>query len=456
MSKGPKIKAVRPLRAMQVLARHEVDLVRKVGEGSLHELIRRCTLAVLNSGVDIDDGRELLRRFEDYKIEIGSDDRGLILTLHNPPAPAFVDGVIIEGIRDQLFAVLRDLVYVDQQIKTNRHIGLTDSDGITNAIFHILRNAGLLQPQLQPNLVVCWGGHSISRGEYEYTKEVGYELGLREMDIATGCGPGAMKGPMKGAAVGHAKQRHSPARYLGITEPGIIAAESPNPIVNELVILPDIEKRLEAFVRLAHTVIVFPGGAGTAEEILYLLGVLLHPKNQDIPFPLIFTAPKSSAYYFKLIDAFIANTLGAEAQKRYKIIIDDPAAVARYAHRGNQQVKRFRKEQSDTYYFNWHLHVAESFQQPFQVTHASMSELQLSYTDQPHVLAANLRRAFSGIVAGNIKPEGIAQIEQHGPFEFHGDPELLRMVDELLKNFAAHHRMKLPGTKYTPCYRIVS
>ena len=37
---------------------------------------------------------------------------------------------------------------------------------------------------------------------------------------------------------------------MGLTEPGIITAEAPNPIVNELVILPDIEKRLEAFVRV--------------------------------------------------------------------------------------------------------------------------------------------------------------------------------------------------------------
>ncbi len=36
------------------------------------------------------------------------------------------------------------------------------------------------------------------------------------------------------------------------SEPGIIAAESPNPIVNQLVIMPDIEKRLEAFVRLVN------------------------------------------------------------------------------------------------------------------------------------------------------------------------------------------------------------
>src|SRR5678816_1538420 len=90
-----------------------------------------------------------------------------------------------------------------------------------------------------PNLVVCWGGHSISRDEYLYTKEVGYHLGLRGLDICTGCGPGAMKGPMKGAAIGHVKQRQADARYIGLTEPGIIAAEPPNPMVNHLVVLPD-------------------------------------------------------------------------------------------------------------------------------------------------------------------------------------------------------------------------
>ena len=57
------------------------------------------------------------------------------------------------------------------------------------------------------------------------------------------------------------EQRIHGGRYLGLTEPGIIAAEAPNPIVNELVILPDIEKRLEAFVRVGHGIIIFPGGA---------------------------------------------------------------------------------------------------------------------------------------------------------------------------------------------------
>ena len=147
-------------------------------------------------------------------------------------------------------------------------------------------------------MVVCWGGHSIGDVEYKYTKEVGYQMGLRGLNICTGCGPGAMKGPMKGATIGHAKQRLFDGRYLGLTEPSIIAAEPPNPIVDELVIMPDIEKRLEAFVRIAHAIIIFPGGVGTAEELLYLLGILLNQGNKDQVLPVILTGPASSKALF--------------------------------------------------------------------------------------------------------------------------------------------------------------
>jgi hypothetical protein len=76
--------------------------------------------------------------------------------------------------------------------------------------------------------------------------------------------------------------------------------------------------------------------------------------------------------------------------------------------------------------------------------------------DQPvHELAANLRRAFSGVVSGNIRESGIREIEQHGKFEICGDPEIMRLMDSLLASFVAQQRMKLPGTAYVPCYRIV-
>ncbi|MFZ6775135.1 LOG family protein, partial [Undibacterium sp. SXout7W] len=102
-----------------------------------------------------------------------------------------------------------------------------------------------------------------------------------------------------------------------------------------------------------HGIVVFPGGAGTAEEILYILGILLHPDNADMPSPLIFTGPETARDYFIQINQFIADTLGEEAQKRYKIIIDDPAQVARQMTEGLRQVKQFRRERNDAFHFNW-------------------------------------------------------------------------------------------------------
>jgi hypothetical protein len=312
-----------------------------------------------------------------------------------------------------------------------------------------------MRPTNNPRLVVCWGGHSITPVEYDYSKEVGYQMGLRGLDICTGCGQGAMKGPMKGATIGHAKQRIHDGQYLGISEPGIIAAEPPNPIVNDLVILPDMEKRLEAFVRIAHAIVVFPGGAGTAEEIFYILGALLKPDNADIPFPLIFTGPKSSKNYFKKINKFIGDTLGKEGQHRYTIIIDDPVEVAREVQSGIKQVREFRKATDDAYYFNWFLKIDEEFQKPFILTHQNIRNLELHKNQEPYLLASNLRRVFSGIVAGNVKDEGIRAIEQYGHLEIRGETSIMESMDSLLASFVAQQRMKLPGTKYTPSYRIM-
>ncbi|MGB2248529.1 MAG: nucleotide 5'-monophosphate nucleosidase PpnN [Alcanivorax sediminis] len=446
---------VAPEGSLEVLSQHEVERLRDTSSSGLHDLFRRCALAVLNCGTPTDDSREVLETYRNFEIEVIQEDRGLRLKLENAPAGAFVDGRMIRGIREHLSAVLRDIVYVSNEIQNNDSFDLNNSQGITNAVFHILRNAGALKSGSTPNMVVCWGGHSISREEYDYSKSVGYQLGLRHKDICTGCGPGAMKGPMKGAHVAHAKQRFDGGRYLGISEPGIIAAEAPNPIVNELVIMPDIEKRLEAFLRVGHGIIVFPGGVGTTEEILYLLGVLMHPDNADMPLPVVLTGPASSAPYFEQVDAFIRATLGDKAADRYQIIIDDPSAVATAMCHGIDRLTLFRRDNDDAFYFNWRLTVPLEFQQPFIPTHEAMAGLNLG-NDQPvHGLAANLRRAFSGIVAGNVKEQGIHAIEQYGPYQLHAPGELMTRLDHLLNAFVAQHRMKLPGTHYEPCYELM-
>ncbi len=445
---------VSPEGRLDVLSKAEVNKLLDTSQGGLYKIFRNCSLAVLNCGSRIDDGKELLERYQSFDITVIQRERGIKLAVKGAPAGAFVDNKLIKGIHEHLFSVLRDVIFVNDEIIGNPKFDLSNSEGITNAVFHILRNADVLHPLINPNLVVCWGGHSISREEYDYSKNVGHQMGLRALDICTGCGPGAMKGPMKGAAIGHAKQHITGGRYLGISEPGIIAAESPNPIVNDLVILPDIEKRLEAFVRVGHAIVVFPGGAGTAEEILYILGILLHPDNADIPFPLIFTGPENSSDYFKQINQFIGDTLGAEAQQRYKIIVNDPVQVAQAAVEGIKKVRAFRKEKGDAYFFNWMLKIDHEFQKPFIPTHENMRNLTLQKNQPSHLLAANLRRAFSGIVAGNVKDDGIRAIEKHGHFEIHGDASVMASMDALLTSFVAQHRMKLPGKAYTPCYRI--
>jgi hypothetical protein len=182
---------------------------------------------------------------------------------------------------------------------------------------------------------------------------------------------------------------------------------------------------------------------------------LLHPDNKDMPFPLIFTAPACSGDYFKEIDRFIGGTLGESAQQRYKIIIGNPERVAREMLDGIQQVRQFRKETGDAYYFNWLLKIDHLFQQPFIPTHENMRNLALHKNQQSHQLAANLRRVFSGIVAGNVKDDGIRAIEQFGHFEICGDADIMALMDSLLASFVAQHRMKLPGKQYLPCYRIV-
>lgn len=443
-----------PSGGLDILSREEVARLKDASRGGMHDLLRRCALAVLTSGSASDDPRAAQELYPSFDIQVLQQDRGVRIDLIDAPAMAFVDGEIIRGIAELLFAVVRDLAYTAIELSDADRVDLDTSAGITNEVFGLLRNARVLQPG-DPNLVVCWGGHSINRVEYDYTKLVGYELGLRGFDICTGCGPGAMKGPMKGANVAHAKQRRYQSRYIGITEPGIIAAESPNPIVNHLVIMPDIEKRLEAFVRTGHGIIVFPGGVGTAEEILYLLGLLLREENQGLPFPMILTGPTASAPYFEQIDQFIRLTLGEDAASRYEIIISDPEKVARRMIEGVRHVRQHRIEHKDSFYFNWSLEIPLAFQQPFVPTHEAMAALDLHHGRKPHDLAADLRRAFSGIVAGNVKEDGLRRVEEFGPFQIHGDKDMMQALDALLRAFVEQRRMKISG-QYKPCYEVVT
>jgi hypothetical protein len=137
-------------------------------------------------------------------------------------------------------------------------------------------------------------------------------------------------------------------------------------------------------------------------------------------------------------------------------MVDEPVEVAREMVTGMEAVREWRRRSNDSYNYNWLLHIPPEFQLPFDVNHQNMRSLQLHSTQPPHVLAANLRRAFSGIVAGNVKDYGIRAIEEHGPFELHADLALVKELDNLLNSFVEQSRMKIVKGDYQPCYRLLA
>ena len=454
------ISVIQPPEAMALLSQIEAESLSDTAYGELYDLYRNCSLAVLNSGVQTDNAKELLDKFSDFDIKVVRNERGVKLELINPPRSAFVDGEIITSIQINLYAVLRDIIRMSTL--SPRHILPTGMDEnslshgkmITNIIFSILRSAQILVAGKNPNTVVCWGGHSISKAEYDYAYNVGVQLGLRKFDICTGCGPGVMEAPMVGANFGQSKQNSSTCRFVGLTEPSIIAAEPPNAMVSNLVILPDIEKRLEAFVRFGNAIIVFPGGPGTVEELLYILSIKLLPANRHEQIPLILTGGRESEEYFNTINRFIMDTLGEKASRAYKIIIDDPEEVAVQIKKSMEMVKDHRTLIGDSYCFNWTVQIPEELQIPFVPTHENMYNLNIVKDMEPYKLAATMRQAFSGIVCGNVKEFGIRQINEKGPYVIRGDTGIMQSMDRLLADFVAQGRFKLQTHEYKPCYKI--
>ncbi|MCE1644932.1 DUF4478 family protein, partial [Enterobacter hormaechei] len=107
-----------------------------------------------------DNSKELLSKYTDFEINVLRRERGVKLELVDPPEDAFVDGKIIHSLQANLFAVLRDILFVHTQITDPEQQDYSDSENsayITNRIFSILRHARALHTDEDLNMIVCWG-----------------------------------------------------------------------------------------------------------------------------------------------------------------------------------------------------------------------------------------------------------------------------------------------------------
>ena len=132
MSKNTEITRLTPHGQMEILSQLEVGQLKQDSEhDSSYDIYRRCSLAVLNVGSVVDDSKQVLEQYKDFNIRVVSRERGIKLEFENAPSSAYVDGQVITGIQEQLFSVLRDIVYIKNQIETNQIFDRFDFTGFT-------------------------------------------------------------------------------------------------------------------------------------------------------------------------------------------------------------------------------------------------------------------------------------------------------------------------------------
>ncbi|MCE1787190.1 DUF4478 family protein, partial [Enterobacter hormaechei] len=119
---------INPLGSMDLLSQLEVDMLKSTAKSDLYRLFCNCSLAVLNSGSQTDNSKELLSKYTDFEINVLRRERGVKLELVDPPEDAFVDGKIIHSLQANLFAVLRDILFVHTQITDPEQQDYSDSE----------------------------------------------------------------------------------------------------------------------------------------------------------------------------------------------------------------------------------------------------------------------------------------------------------------------------------------
>ena len=112
--------SVSPKGSLETLSQREVQQLSEVGTGSLYTLFRQCALAILNTGAHVDNAKTILEAYKDFEVRIHQQDRGVRLELLNAPADAFVDGEMIASTREMLFSALRDIVYTESELASQR------------------------------------------------------------------------------------------------------------------------------------------------------------------------------------------------------------------------------------------------------------------------------------------------------------------------------------------------
>jgi hypothetical protein len=120
--------------------------------------------------------------------------------------------------------------------------------------------------------VSVFGSARVQTGDAEYSqvRELASRLTELGCDIVTGGGPGLMEAANEGAASSRGSSRKT--RSFGLTI--AIPYEKANPYLDSVTPHRTFFSRLHHFVRMSQAFVIFPGGVGTALELLMVWQLL--------------------------------------------------------------------------------------------------------------------------------------------------------------------------------------
>ncbi|MEK6797131.1 MAG: pyrimidine/purine nucleotide monophosphate nucleosidase domain-containing protein [Spirochaetota bacterium] len=404
--------------------------------------------------------------YPDMTIDLAVTKSSVRMILKGVPREKLVGGRLIKLKEEQILCGIRDLLL-------SRQFPLNDmsSESITQYIFHFVQNAHVItREDIASNpygRIMMQGGHHIPEIESNHHKRLGFGVGLLGLELITGSGPGAMEDPMKGALRGYQMNRHT-RKFIGITEDGIISGEPCNDYIDHLIVFPDIEKRLEAFIRMSRAGIIVPGGPGTFEEILTVLWIKMHPRNKKFRFPLYLCQPVQSRSYFRGIVSFLEDTFDIDFEKTglFRMFESDaentddrtldPRRIAPMLLDDMRETKeyyeRLSKRTGEHFFplWDWNVHFPERLQKPLHITKDFVESLCFDRKMAPDELFFSLRSLSSAIVEVNVRDREF--LRKYGTFKLKGDPSILHRVDRLFQEFHRDGRMGM--RKYLCPYRI--
>ncbi len=436
------------------------------------QVLKDCLASVIENHNYSDNKQRLRDEFEGMKIQAIHSTKKEVLKLYllceNIPEDALFDCQNLTPAQFQQFSsIVRDLLVPLDKKRKSKFAELPESkqsEETSKWIKHFVSRSGLLERRKREVISFVWGGHSLPNdyigefSEYRFAEKVGYFNTLintrksknqkqnKPAEDITGSGPGVMKAPFKGALQAfHELQQKLNRFFIGFTESAIMSAEKPNKLVDRLIIFPDIEKRIEAFIRAAHRGRVHPGGIGTLEEIMMFFSMKLHEHNREIVYPLDFVE-RPGGKYFSYLDDYLKTCFQDVLNEHYQTFNHIlPRDYAIYVRETNKLIDRNKLWNDDLYF-------PPSLQKPLKPDFEFVESLELRQDLGPAKLLENLRAFFSALVTFNIKqPEIVEPWKDERPL-LHGDKKIVNATDELIQWMTGQGRMKIEG-KFVKPYR---